>query len=102
MNSIRIVLLALCLGSSASALAGGVAMPRSELREDRQELRIEHGIARGDIGPVEARHLQRGQRRVDHLQAAVRADGRVGPVERGAVHRLQDRQHRRIRRAAAY
>lgn len=102
MNLFRPALLAVMLSTSTLAVAGSPPMPRSELREDRQELRIDRGIARGAISPHEARRLDRGQARVDHLQSAVRADGLVGPRERHAVQHLQDRQHRRIRRAVAY
>ena len=98
----RLVVFSLILLSSSAAMAGGPLMPRSELREDRQELRIDRGVARGAISAPESRRLDRGQARVDRLQSAARADGHVGPRERQAVTRLQDRQHRRIRRAAAY
>jgi hypothetical protein len=102
MNLLRPALLAVMLSTSTLAVAGGPLMPRSELREDRQELRIDRGVVRGAISPHEALRLDRGQARVDHLQSAVRTDGFVGPRERHAVQRLQDRQHRRIRRAVAY
>ena len=102
MNLFRPALLAVMLSTSTLAVAGGPLMPRSELREDRQELRIDRGVARGAISAHEARRLDRGQARVDYLQSAARADGFVGPRERHAVQHLQDRQHRRIRRAVAY
>ncbi|MCK7594760.1 hypothetical protein [Pseudomarimonas salicorniae] len=81
----------LCL-SATSAEAGS----RTEHRENRQEARIAHGVASGELTRPEARRLQRGQQRVDLAQAVARADGVVTRNERQRLENMQDRESARI------
>ena len=69
-----------------------------ELREHRQEMRIHQGLRRGDLTRMEARRLQRGERRLDRAEAFAWRDGRLSPGERHRLNRMLDRQSRRIHR----
>ncbi len=74
------------------------ATPRVDQREANQERRIEQGVHSGELTPREAARLERGQRRVERLEARAKADGVVTRRERQALHHAQDDQGRRIYR----
>jgi polyhydroxyalkanoate synthesis regulator phasin len=81
-----------------AAQAGTPGAPRSELREQRQEARIDQGVASGELTVAEARRLDRGQARVDLAQRAAAADGVVTVREKRRLEQLQDHQSQRIAR----
>lgn len=98
MKTVATLLILSSLLIAAAAEAGTPAAPRSEAREHRQEARIDHGVANGELTAAETRRLDRGQSRVDAAQAAARADGEVTKREKLRLERLQDRQSARIAR----
>jgi hypothetical protein len=85
--------IAVSLAGAASAQPGARGVDR---REWRQQVRIHNGVARGQLTPLEARHLRMGQRHVRRMELRCRADGRFGPREQARVHRALDRQDARI------
>ncbi len=76
--------------------AAQVNTPRVDQREANQERRIEQGVRSGELTPREAARLERGQRKVERLEAQAKADGVVTRRERQALHHVQDNQGRRI------
>jgi hypothetical protein len=72
--------------------------PRYEHREDRQQHRIQHGIHTGELGPGEARYLERQQGHIQNVEDRMRADGRLSPWERQRLNHMQNRASRDIYR----
>ena len=73
-----------------------VNTPRVDQRQANQERRIEQGVASGSLTQREANRLERGQQRVENMEARAKADGVVTPGERARLHQAQDVQSRRI------
>lgn len=66
-------------------------------RQARQELRIERGVARGDLTRHEARELRQGQREIRRAEARALADGRLDWREARHLTALLDAADVRIR-----
>lgn len=70
--------------------------PRVDQRQLNQEQRIDQGVASGSLTAREANRLERGQQRVDNMEARAKADGVVTRQERVRLHQAQDVESRRI------
>lgn len=85
-------------GLAAAVLA--VASPAAaqvDNRQDRQQQRIERGVAQGDLNARETGRLARQQGRIAGYEARSRADGPgYTPRERARTDRMQDRASRNI------
>ena len=68
-----------------------------DVRQARQEQRIEAGVARGELTRREARTLQQGQREIARAEARAKADGYVSPREARQLVALLDRADEQIR-----
>lgn len=86
------------LGLPLLALAQSPATPRVDQRQANQEVRIQQGVQSGALTGREAARLEKGQDRVDALEAKTKADGKVTAQERARLHQAQDRQSARIYR----
>lgn len=95
---VTVALMTLSGAVLAQASAPGTVMPRSEVRQAHQQARIAQGAASGSLTARETVRLERGQARVEAAQTDARADGVVTKDERREVHRMQDRQSRKIYR----
>lgn len=92
-KSIKTLVLTAILFSSLQS----VAEPRrDQRREARQEARIAEGVASGELNHKEAKRLRKGQRKVDSMQAAAKADGVVTAQEAAKIEKMQDLQSKRI------
>ena len=93
--------LAVALLASAFTLPAFAQAPntqRIDKREANQAARIDKGIASGEINKREQARLERGQARVEKMEAKAATDGKVTGKERVAIERAQDRQSARIAR----
>lgn len=81
-----------------SAFAQAPNTSRIDQRQAKQQERIDQGVKSGQITPREAARLEKGQQRVEKMEAKATADGRLTPKERAAIERAQDRQNRQIAR----
>lgn len=87
-----------------SLLATALALPAFaqtqpkgvDQRQQRQEQRIQQGIQSGQLTPQEAARLQAEQTRIRNEEAAMKADGKLDPVERRKLQRDLDRSSRHI------
>jgi hypothetical protein len=68
-----------------------VAMPRVEQRQDRQETRIDKGIASGALNAKETARLDQRETKIEADRLAAKSDGKVTKAERRKLHREQDR-----------
>lgn len=94
-KKIAVAAAALVIAASAPAVAQTY---RSDVREHRQERRIERGIRHGTLTPHEARRLERQQARIHRLERRSRAmnHGYVDPRTERLINRIQDRASHRI------
>jgi len=88
-------LAALCIILPLAALAQ-TGTPRVDQRQANQEARIQQGVNSGSLTQREANHLQRGQLRVDNMEARANSDGVVTRQERARLQHAQNEQSRNI------
>ena len=72
------------------------ATPGVDARQERQQQRIDQGVASGELNKREAARLEREQARIAGHEAAAKADGVVTKQERAQLHREQNRASRHI------
>ncbi len=72
--------------------------PVVDQRQINQERRIDQGVASGELTPREARRLERGQQRIDNMEARAEADGVVTRGERASIRQAQNVESKRIYR----
>lgn len=72
---------------------------RVDNRQERQDSRIEQGVATGEITRREQARLNHQQNRVGRLENRVESDGQVTRKEAYRVEKAQDRSSRRIAHA---
>ena len=99
-KSLQLVLAALTAGAALCATAQTFALaqtPEIDARQARQEARIEHALARGELTRFEARELRRGQREIARAEAAAKADGLVTRGEVRHLTYLLDLEGQKIR-----
>jgi uncharacterized membrane protein YebE (DUF533 family) len=70
--------------------------PVVDQRQANQEARIQQGVASGALTGREAARLERGQQRVENMEAAAKADGVVTKRERAQLQHAQNVQSRHI------
>lgn len=80
------------------ASASSQRMQADVQRNVNQQARIEHGVRSGQLTQHEAARLERGQARTDAREARAGQDGHIGAREQARIHRVEDRQSRRIHR----
>jgi|SRR5690242_6639417 polyisoprenoid-binding protein YceI len=74
------------------------ATPGVDARQERQQQRIDQGIASGELNKREAGRLEREQGRIEADKEAAKADGVVTKQERAKLNREQNRASRHIAR----
>jgi hypothetical protein len=80
-------------------LAAAPAEARINKRQDRQQVRIDRGIANGSLTARETARLERQQSRIASAEARARADGgRLTVRERYRLEQRQDAASRNIYR----
>jgi len=70
----------------------------SDRRHQRQEDRIQQGLASGQLTPGEARRLQNEQARIRGAEGRMRADGNLSPQERARLNAMQQKSSQDIYR----
>ncbi|WP_395706881.1 hypothetical protein [Casimicrobium huifangae] len=88
---------AVCIGLAAAA-ASAQSTPVVDQRQANQSARIANGEASGTLSKREAARMKAGQAKVEGMEAAAKADGKVTRAERKAIQKEQNKQSRRIYR----
>ena len=73
---------------------------RLDTRQERQDTRIDQGVASGELTRPEAMRLNREQRHINRLERRAEADGDVTRREALRLEKAQDRASRHIGHAA--
>jgi uncharacterized membrane protein YebE (DUF533 family) len=87
----------ICTGIAATSVSAQ-STPTVDQRQANQSARIANGEASGTLSKREAARLKNGQAKVQGMEAAAKADGKVTRAERKAINKEQNKQSRRIQR----
>ena len=90
--------IALTTGLFSTSAFAGPKTPGVDTRQKVQKVRIVHGVANGSLKVGETVRLLRGQRRINRAERRAKSDGVVTGRERARLHRMQNKQSRKIRR----
>jgi hypothetical protein len=85
---------ALVLGTATISMAGPFTW-----RETRQQARICQGVGSGQVTPLEFRHLERQQGRIEAYRDHAWSDGSLKPSEARHLTRMQNHASRDIWRS---
>ena len=91
-------LLVVALGSFFSAAAFAQTAAQIEERDVRAQQRIEQGLQSGQLTTREASRLERGEARIDRMEANAMKDGNLSDAERARITHTQDAESRAIYR----
>jgi hypothetical protein len=91
-------LLAAVLGVVLSGGAFAQTTDNAVQRDERQQARVEQGLNSGQLTTKEASQLERGEARIDRMEARDLKDGSLSPKERAQIDRAQDRESAAIHR----
>lgn len=89
-------MLSLLVASVTLPAFAQTSLPGVDQREQRQQQRIRQGVHSGQLTPQEAARLEAEQARIRHEEAAMKADGKLDPIERRKLQRDLDRSSRHI------
>ncbi|HEX9742802.1 MAG TPA: hypothetical protein VGA17_08440 [Nitrospiraceae bacterium] len=92
----RAFLITLIAAAVAVPVYAQTATPGVDTRQERQQQRIDQGVASGELNQREAGRLQRRQDRIAAHEEKAKADGLVTKQERRQLHREQNRASRHI------
>src|SRR6267378_2441547 len=71
----------------------------SEVQRDvNQQRRIEQGLKSGSLNTREASQLEKGEARIDRVEANAAKDGTLSPAEKARIQRAQNQESRQINR----
>lgn len=94
----RAFLISLITAAAAAPVYAQTATPGVDARQERQQQRIDQGVASGELNRREAGRLERQQDRIQGMENKAKADGVVTKQERRQLNRSQDRTSRNIAR----
>jgi hypothetical protein len=82
-----------CSSAAVAQTAGSEAQ-----RDVNQQQRIEQGLQSGSLSTGEAAKLERGESRIDKMEANSLKDGNLSPAEKARIQRAQNAESRNINR----
>ncbi len=94
----RAFLMSLIAAAVAIPVYAQTDTPKADARQERQQERIDQGIASGELNQREAGRLQKEQERIATHEEKAKADGVVTKEERRKLNREQNRASRHIKR----
>ena len=94
--NIRSTLIATALGMAFAAGAMAQTTGSEVQRDINQQKRIEQGLQSGSLSTGEAAKLERGEARVDRMEANALKDGQLSPAEKERIQRAQNAESQRI------
>ena len=90
---------AVAIGAVFSAAAFAQTTQSITQRDVNQQQRIEQGLKSGQLSTGEAARLERGEARVDRMEANALKDGTLTPAEKARINSAQNAESRAIERA---
>jgi hypothetical protein len=95
---VQALLVSLIMTAAAVPVHAQTATPGIDARQERQQQRIDQGVASGELNQREAARLNRQQDRIQGMEERAKADGVVTNQERRQLNRAQNRASRNIAR----
>jgi hypothetical protein len=95
-HTTAVLTLAAVLLAPFAGHAGDGRTPEFDVRQARQQARLDAGVAAGALTLREAVRLQSGQRHLQAVEDQVKADGVITPRERARLEHAADVQSRHI------
>lgn len=92
----RIVLASLAALSLSAVVSTTASADEVDIRQARQQSRIQQGLRTGEITRFEAMKLQAEQARIASMERRAEADGRVDRREAAALRNAQNQASRHI------
>ena len=92
----RAFLISLIAAAVAVPVYAQTDTPKVDARQERQQQRIDQGVASGELNQREAARLEKEQGRIAAHEEKAKADGVVTKEERRKLNREQDRASRHI------
>lgn len=90
---------AVAIGAAFSAAAFAQTTQSITQRDVNQQQRIEQGLKSGQLSTGEAARLERGEARVDRMEANALKDGTLTPAEKARINSAQNAESRATERA---
>src|SRR3982751_557977 len=87
-------LIAIAIGSLSAGAA--FAQAGTVQRDVNQQQRIEQGLKSGNLSTGEAARLEKGEARIDRMQANAMKDGTLSAAEKARIQNAQNRESRAI------
>jgi hypothetical protein len=84
------------LVAAALPVAAQTSTPRIDQREVNQQGRIEQGINSGQLTPKETAKLEKGEAKIDKMEAKAKSDGTVTAKERKKLTKAQNKESKKI------
>jgi hypothetical protein len=98
MTKQKLSVLCVALSAMVSATAFGQTTGGVVQRDVNQQTRIEQGLQSGQLSAREASHLERGEARVERMEANALSDGKLSDAEKRRINRTQNAMSERIYR----
>jgi hypothetical protein len=98
MTKQKLSVLGVALGAMFSAAAFGQTAGSVVQRDVNQQTRIEQGLQSGELSAREASRLERGEARVERMEANALSDGKLSAAEKRRINRAQNAMSERIYR----
>jgi len=89
-------LLIAVLAAFALPVLAQTSTPNIDQRQVNQQKRIDQGVKSGELTGKEAARLEKGQQRIQKMEAKAKADGKVTPKERARIEKAQNKESRKI------
>lgn len=96
MNNIRKSTVAVLLGLAFSSAVFAQTAASEVQRDVNQQQRVEQGLQSGALSTREAARLERGEARIDRMQANAMSDGKLSPAEKARIARAQNVESNKI------
>jgi hypothetical protein len=90
------IVFATLVAAAALPLAAQTSTPRVDQREVNQQQRIEQGINSGQLTPKETAKLEKGEAKIDKMEAKAKSDGKVTDKERKKLTKAQNKESKKI------
>lgn len=98
MSKLNLTILCVAVSAAFSSAAHSQTAGSEVQRDVNQQTRIEQGLRSGELSTREAARLERGEARVERMQANALADGKLSDAEKRRIERAQNTMSQRIYR----
>ena len=92
----KCIVFATLVAAATLPVAAQTSTPRIDQREVNQQQRIEQGVNSGSLTPKETAKLEKGEAKIDKMEAKAKSDGKVTEKERKKLTKAQNKESKKI------